>query len=441
MDNLFDKLLGEKRNIIITSIACAVVVFQVLAIFLTGGAGEKSAAGTNGAGGAGSQGGAAATTAEPQHPDTAYFRILPATGDNANEIGQFVTWERGVMKEDEVVMSFTGDCTLGTWPEASSKTNFTAVFDAAGSPTYPFDRVRSIFENDDYTYINLETTLTKATTRLNKGNNYNFKGDPEWGRTMLAASSIEGCNLSNNHSYDYKKDGYDETKSSLASAGIDVGTDNDVIVTKLGDLEVVLLSANYISTSYNPSDVFGSDLTSLMIKQIKQYKRDDNIVIVSCHWGLERRQDANGDQCDPAHKLIDAGADMIIGHHPHTIQGVELYKGKYICYSLGNFSFGGKGDTDEINRVSLIARPRFALRDGKSVVTGISFIPCYTTSTEDLKTNNYQPTMIFGAKAYALIQRLKNVSAILPNPCKDFDAPSCDFGEESSTDDTDEDEF
>lgn len=368
------------------------------------------------------------TTVEPPvDTGTAYSHVIPAVGAYAEGIDRYIRYERGQMQSDEVVLSFTGDCTLGTWPEASLETNYNAYMKKSGSETFSFDLVKSFFENDDYTYVNLETTLTTASSRLSKGNNYNFKGDPEWATTMLAASSIEGCNLANNHSYDYKSKGYEQTQQVLRDAGLDVGRQDAAIFININDLEIVLISANYITTSYNPDEVFGDELTELVVKQIKQYKRAGNIVIINCHWGLERQNIANEEQTEPAHKFIDAGADMVIGHHPHTLQGVELYNGKYIFYSIGNFAFGGKSTTDEVNRISIIVRPRFALRNGVAIVTGVCIVPCYTTSAADIEENNYQPMPIFGLDASQLYYNLISWSKELKHGVSELSCPSVDF--------------
>lgn len=361
---------------------------------------------------------------------TAYSHVIPATGAYAAGIDRYINYERSQMKQDEVVFSFTGDCTLGTWPESSKETCYNTIHKLSGSDTYSFDLVKSFFENDDYTYVNLETTLTKSTARLSKPeSSYNFKGDPEWAETMLKASSIEGCNLANNHSYDYKSKGYNETQNVLLNAGINVGMQNSAIFVNIKGLEIVLISANFITTSYNPDEIFGDDLTAFVVKEIEQFKRDGNIVIVNCHWGLERQNNANEEQTVPAHKFIDAGADMVIGHHPHTLQGVENYRGKYIFYSIGNFAFGGKATTDEVNRVSIIVRPRFALREGQAIVTGICIVPCYTTSAVDLEENNYQPMPVFGLAASQLYNEIIQYSGKLASGVTSLSCPAIDFEE------------
>ncbi len=351
---------------------------------------------------------------------------VAATGKYASLIDRYLSYERGLMQGDEVVVTFTGDCTLGTWPDSNSATNYTARYNEGNSKTYSFDHVKSLFLNDDYTYINLETTLTTSTDKASS-QYYNFKGSPEWAKDMIAASGVDGCNTANNHAFDWGQKGYDETVSNIKAAGMDVGDEQSVIVTRLGNVELVLISGNYIYPCGGRQQFFGDDLTNHMINLVKQHKRADNIVIVNAHWGLERKEDANGDQAGPARKFIDAGADMVVGHHPHTLQGIELYKGKYIFYSLGNFAFGGKGSTDEVNRIALMLRARFALRDGKAVVTGVTGVPCYTTSADDIAVNNYQPKPLMGSEAAGIQNHLLKISARMEYGITELDCPAANW--------------
>ncbi len=358
---------------------------------------------------------------------TAYYNVKTAEGNYAALVNQYIEYERSVMNSDEKIVTFVGDCTLGTWPDSNKKTNYTAIYEAAGSPTYSFDQVKSFFFNDDYTYINLETTLTtskdKATSQY-----YNFKGSPSWAKDMIAASGVDGCNLANNHAYDWGKSGYEETVKSIKEAGMQVGDEELVVVTTLDDVEMVLISCNYIYPSGGRSKRYGDSLTEYIVSLVKQYKRTDNIVIVNAHWGLERREDANGDQAKPAHKFIDAGADMVVGHHPHTLQGAELYKGKYIFYSLGNFAFGGKGSTDSVNRIALMLRVRLAKRNGEAVVAGVIGVPCYTTSAENVSVNNYQPRPLCSEKAADIQKHILKISkSYLSNPITELDCPTASW--------------
>jgi poly-gamma-glutamate synthesis protein (capsule biosynthesis protein) len=356
---------------------------------------------------------------------TAYKRILPADGEYAPGIDSFLNYEHEQMKEDEIIMSFVGDCTLGTWPEAKKDANFNTVYENSGSPTYSFDMVKGFFMNDDYTYINLETTLTNSGDKL-PDKAFNFKGSPDLAEYLLAPSYVEGCNFANNHSFDWKQTGYDETIKAVTEAGMDIGDEKLPIIKKIGDIEVVLLSGNYIWPAGLPQK-YGDDLTNFLIEEIRKYKKPDNIVIVNAHWGFELQNDANSDQAEPARKFVDAGADMVIGHHPHTIQGAELYKGKYIFYSIGNFAFGGKATTSAASRMGMIVRPRFALRDGKAECTGVLVVPCSTTSSTPKSTNNYQPIPLFGEEARFLKDEFLSYSGKMVHGIDDIDCPTIEL--------------
>ena len=369
-------------------------------------------------------------SAEPVVKGTsAYWNIVPPVGDCASIIQKYITYERGVMSPDEVILSFTGDCTLGTWPESSNETNYNRIYADSGSPTYSFDNVRSLFANDDYTYINLETTLTTSNDRF-KDKTYNFKGDPAWAKDMLKASGIDGCNISNNHSWDYQQSGYDETVRVCEEAGMDVGDQDRIIQRNIEGINFVFIQGCYIFEKVQLSNYkYGEKLTELIISEIKEYKRADNIVVVSCHWGLERKQMPNYEQWDPARAFVDAGADIVIGHHPHTVESVELYNGHYIFYSIGNFAFGGKATTDEINRMSLIVRPRFALRDGKAELTGVLVVPCYTTSAKNIETNDYRPRPLCGQEAKSMQYEVEAFSEYVKYGVDSIEMPTAAFTE------------
>ncbi|MBQ4313799.1 MAG: CapA family protein, partial [Clostridia bacterium] len=355
----------------------------------------------------------------------------PASEQYAEAIDRFLAYERGVKQPDEVVFSFVGDCTLGTWPAASADTNYNTLYEKSGSPTYSFDIVKPLFESDDYSYVNLETTLT-TSTKMIENKTYNFKGDMAWAKDMIAASGIDGCNLANNHCYDWGEQSYHDTVTAVKESGMDVGDEDNVIVKKINGVEVVLISCNFIHNgNYTYTDgrkkVYGDELITSISAQIKERKREDNIVVVNCHWGIEREQKPEEEQTTAARRFVDEGADLIIGHHPHTLQSVELYNDAYIFYSIGNFAFGGKGTTDEVNRISLMVRPRFALRDGKAQVTGILIVPCYTTSAPDVGINNYQPRPLWGSEAQALLDKTLTLSKDMKYGVTELVFPTVEF--------------
>jgi len=139
-----------------------------------------------------------------------------------------------------------------------------------------------------------------------------------------------------------------------------------------------------------------------VLAEIKRVKKVDNIVVVVMHWGSELDPTPRPWQQAMGRKFIDAGADAVVGHHPHVIQGIELYRGKTIAYSLGNFAFGG----NSLARApeTFILQLRFRISDGKTSVKEAEIVPCWTTSSRSkndagVLRNNYQPKPVFGRDA------------------------------------------
>jgi len=246
------------------------------------------------------------------------------------------------------------------------------------------------------TVVNFEGTLTQSKEHKNK--NFFFRGDPEYAR-ILPASSIEAANLANNHSFDYLQQGYDDTVHHLIGAGVRVTAEEMPLMTSLGKgIDVVMLSANSGGESYTDA------VHAALIDGVRQYSNDRTVVVVNLHWGTEGSTAPERWQRDAAHQLIDAGADLIVGHHPHAMHGVEIYNGKYIAYSLGNFAFGGNRSVNYPETVILRARLDVT-ESGKAEVSGISVLPCFTTSSGG-RLNNYQPELCFRAEGDAVYEEL-----------------------------------
>ncbi len=296
-------------------------------------------------------------------------------------------WAYGEQRNSDGVLSFVGDCTLGRYNESAGQGRFPSVYDASGSLTYPFDRVKGVFACDDLTMVNFEGTLTDSTAHREK--TFYFRGEPRYAG-MLPASSVEAANLANNHSYDYYRTGFDDTRRHLNEAGVKTVSQDAPLTVQVGKsgLQVVFLAATSGGEEY--TDLMHRTL----LEWIRQYKNSETVVVVNLHWGVEGSSDPEEWQREAAHELIDAGADLIIGHHPHVLQGIEMYNGKYIAYSLGNFAFGGNGSSNAPQ--SCILRARTGVIDGAATITGVSVLPCRTTSTGTTK-NNYQPMLCFGA--------------------------------------------
>ena len=281
-------------------------------------------------------------------------------------------------KPVSITISAAGDCTLGTDEYFDPSTSLNAYYDSNG-PAYFFQNVKSIFEADDLTIVNMEGTLTEETARQDK--TYAFKGPAEYTQ-ILTDGDVEAANLANNHSHDYGDKSYTDTIAALDAAGI----------TNFG---------------YDRTAVMGCE--DEMISNIKAVEdQGAQIVIVSFHWGIERENYPTENQVNLAHSAIDNGADLVLGHHPHVLEGIEVYNGKNIVYSLGNFCFGGNSNPSD--KDTMIFQQTFTVQDGELVEDNVTnIIPCSISS--DSSYNNYQPTPLEGDEADRVKGRIDEYSS------------------------------
>ena len=301
----------------------------------------------------------------------------------------------------EILLSFTGDCILGTDEYFAWDTGLPAYYDLYG-PEYFLKNVRSIFEEDDLTIVNMEGTLTKETTRVDK--QFAFKGDPDYVK-ILSSSSVEAANVANNHSHDYGEKSFQDTVQTLEENGIKSFGYDDVAVLEVKGIRV---------------GMFGIYELDDHLKRIPQVKRDiaklkdqnADIIVAVFHWSNELVTVPDENQVTLAHLAIDEGADVVVGHHPHVVQGIDEYKGKIIAYSLGNFCFGGNTHPTEMD--TFIFQQKFIL-DGKRNITNSEYkvIPCRVSS--ETTYNNYQPTPLVGEEAKETMDKIEERSQEIKN--------------------------
>lgn len=301
----------------------------------------------------------------------------------------------------DVTISFAGDCTFAYFNETDRANMFPAVYRNSGSVTYPLDLVKNVFGADDITMVNFEGTLTES--REHKDKTFYFRGEPSY-VNILTNSSVEAVTVENNHSFDYFDAGYTETLSYLRDAGVRYTCYNSPASININGYRVVMLSLSMVSSYYKP------EFQSTIENYIRQYRSDNTIIIVNLHWGVESSGTPEAWQIEAAHSMIDAGADMIIGHHPHVLQGIELYNGHYIVYSLGNFSFGG--NSSALSPQTIIFRASFTEDKSGHMIGRVSVVPCYTTSSGST-VNNFRPIPLFGDEGTAVVNRLLLLSGNL----------------------------
>lgn len=293
-----------------------------------------------------------------------------------------------------ITISFAGDCTLGTDKNFGYYGTLPAVLDVNSvDKNYLFKNVQAIFGKDDITVVNLEGTFTSATRSQDKL--YNFKGPKRYAE-FLKNGSVEYVNLSNNHSYDYFQVGFDDTKAALAYYGVGKFCDDSATVATANKINIGLLGYYGFSKDQGLLRQMRSDITNLRAGNC-------NLVVVSFHWGVEQSYLPNSTQIFLAHYAIDHGADLVVGHHPHVLQGAEIYKKKAIFYSLGNFAFGGNNNPRDKDTIILQLK-----YEQNTIGYQLRIIPCSISSRADV--NNYQPTPLHGSEAKRVIGKFNNLS-------------------------------
>lgn len=305
------------------------------------------------------------------------------------------------IEEQEIVISAVGDCTLGTDTHFNYQGSFPYVFEENNKDFgYFFDGVYDIVANDDVTIANLETTLTDASEDYRVDKKFNFKGDADY-TNILTEGSIEVVNLANNHTYDYGEKGYNDTIQNLENAGIPYfGYENYSIL----DVDGIKIGLAGI-TGWNENTA--KDNTDKAVEYF--YENDTDLIIINYHWGIEREYKQNATQENIARYAIDQGADLILGHHPHVLQGIECYNGKYIVYSLGNFVFGGNHNPSD--KDTMIFQETFHYKNGILVDTTIEIIPCSLSSRNDI--NDYQPNIMKGEEKKRVLRKIEENSTNL----------------------------
>lgn len=298
--------------------------------------------------------------------------------------------------ETTVTISLVGDCTLGTDEYFDTSTNFNAYYSLYGQD-YFFQNVKSILSADDLTIANFEGTLTSSTMRENK--TYAFKGAPEYA-SILTSGSIEAVNLANNHSHDYGMSSYSDTQNNLQAAGITTFGYDETSILDINGIKVGLVGIYELDTHLAVQ-------TQLVDNINKVVQEGADYVIVNFHWGSELATVPDSNQTTLAHAAVDAGADLVIGHHPHVLQGMENYNGKVIIYSLGNFCFGGNVYPSDFDTGIFQQTITFNTSKEPENITN-KFISCSVSSESTY--NNYQPMPASGDEKTRIDQKFTELS-------------------------------
>lgn len=296
-----------------------------------------------------------------------------------------------------LTVSVVGDCTLGTDENFDYDTSLNAYFESYGKE-YFFQNVKSIFEADDLTIANNEGTFTESYDREDK--TFAFKA-PAFFAGIYSCSSVEAVNTANNHSHDYGEQSFQDTMDALDAEGIvHFGYDETAVMDVKG-VKVGLIGIYELNDHLERKQQLEDN-----INKVKDEGAE--LVIVIFHWGNEKETVPDSNQTTLGRLAIDLGADLVCGHHPHVLQGVEEYKGKNIVYSLGNFCFGGNSSPSDMD--TMIFQQTFTItNDGVQDDNVTNIIPCSISSASDY--NNYQPTPAEGDEKTRIMEKIQERSS------------------------------
>ncbi|MDR2487759.1 MAG: CapA family protein [Clostridiales Family XIII bacterium] len=283
-------------------------------------------------------------------------------------------------------LSFVGDCTLG---ENVGRSYFEGVWRKKGAEWF-LSGVARYFGRDDLTIANLEGALTEETRHIGIGE-FHFRGDPDYAR-ILSEGGVDAVDLANNHTMDYGEKGYADTQDALSAVGVAWFGDEGLLVRDVGGIRIGFYGLS-----------FTDDTALIEARTLALREQGAELVVASFHDGEPGiRYTPTERQRRAATRAIDAGADLVIQHHPHVLQEISEYKGKLIAYSLGNFCYGGHSAPADMDSIILQVQIKETKKGFKITHRAI---PVSISSSEGY--NDYRPKVAKGSDAARILRKLK----------------------------------
>ena len=299
-------------------------------------------------------------------------------------------------------ITFLGDCTLGGEEKNLNDYRGFAQTVARNGYAYPFRNLIALTAADDLTVANLEGVLSDSKDLLKTEKIFNFRGAAAY-TEILKEGSVECVTLANNHSRDYGQAGYNDTVRALESAGIAYfGTDSMAVWRNEEGLMIGFLGVS----------------GSLSGNRYKAYEKQAGIlkslgcaaVITVMHTGTEYEYEPDGYQRQVAGRAIPCGTDLIIGHHPHVVQGYEILDGVPVVYSLGNCVFGG--NTNPRDHDALAVQAELSFEEGVLAGITLRFFPISVSGEE--RFNDYSPVLLSGEDAARVLEKMEKSTGVDP---------------------------
>lgn len=297
-----------------------------------------------------------------------------------------------------ITISAAGDVTMGNYLGQDYSYSFRQTYEKVQDDSYFFENVYDIFSADDMTLVNLEGPLTTAVEGRTE-QTYCISGEPAYA-SILTAGSVEAVSMANNHRLDYYDQGTKDTVAAVEEQGIVWAYDANLGVYETKGIRIGYVSVNEVGQGAGVEKILQEGIAKLQ-------EEGADLILACCHWGIEREYYPEDYQKSLGRKCIDWGADLVIGCHPHVIQGIEEYQGKYIVYSLGNFCFGA--NRNPADKDCIIFQQTFFFEDGERLEESeVRAIPCSVSSVSHI--NDYKPTPAEGSEAQRILDRLNEYS-------------------------------
>lgn len=301
-----------------------------------------------------------------------------------------------------VTITFLGDCTLGGEEKKAGTSLSFARRIAENGMDFPFRGLKQLTGTDDLTVANLEVVLSDRKLKKEK-KKFNFIG-PTANTQILTEGSVECVTVANNHTHDYGEEGYADTKKALEQAGVSwFGTDAPAIWRSEEGVMIGFLGVNYSLTG-NRARRFAAQADRLKDLGCAA-------IITVMHAGTEYSyRPPDNYQAQIVDRAVKAGSCLVIGHHPHVLQGVAVKEGVPVVYSLGNCSFGGTTFARDSDALAVRAELRFEA--GELRETALTFYPICITS--DRRHNNYSPCLLEGDDAERVLKKMAETTGTDP---------------------------
>jgi len=302
------------------------------------------------------------------------------------------------IRAEEIIINAVGDVMLaGRWADTIRKSGYDS----------PFRKMSAELKAADITIANLESPIARGGKEFS-GKKFRFRAEPDVA-AALRSSGINLVTLANNHSMDFGGQALAETMENLRKADIawiGAGPNLDearkMALYTIKGKRIAFLGysltqpVEFFAGKNRPGTAPG--FAKYFVADITQARQQADYVIVSFHWGTEGRKEIQPYQRTIAHKAIDAGADVIIGHHPHVLRGIERYRSGICFYSLGNFTFASKS---KLADAGAMVRLRFSPGNKEAEIVPLDILH---------RRVGFQPQPASGKQAAAIIDRLNKLS-------------------------------